>query len=210
MSPQSTDSAPWNPGHTFPQPQRRPRARNHRTRDTTEPPAVAAGLPLFPGKRSTTVPPVRLPRVRITLAPSLTQPSGPPTCCPLPCSGGRKRRPLGPALLEGGRDWGSLGGSSQKGVSGSNFLAGAASWGWRARAAWLESPRRYGRGVPGGLCWPRGPGAVMGTRPGISTPDVRVEGNPGSGAAPLSPSLGGLRTPSAGQGARSGAGEGAK
>ena len=45
---------------------------------------------------------------------------------------------------------------------------------------------------------------MMGTRPGVSTPDVRVEGNPGSGAAPPSPSPGGRRAPSARLEARAG------
>lgn len=45
---------------------------------------------------------------------------------------------------------------------------------------------------------------MMGTRPGVSILDVRVEGNPGSGAAPPSPSLGGLRAPSVRPEARAG------
>lgn len=47
----------------------RPRARSHRTRDTAELPTFADGLLLFPGTWSTKVPPIRLPRVRIILAP---------------------------------------------------------------------------------------------------------------------------------------------
>ena len=155
---------------------------------------------MFPGKWSTKVPPVRLPRVRITLAPSLTQPSGPPTCCPPALQQWPEAMPPWVCPVGGGQGLGLLGWfqtegsfkeqlpsrSCQLGVESKGSLAGEpqASWGWEV-------------GVPGGLCWPRGPGAVMGTRPRISTPDVWVEGNPGSGATPPSPSPGGLGAPSA-------------
>lgn len=137
---QSADSVPRSPGHLLPQPQRPARAGNHRTRDAAEPPAFAEGLLLFPGTWSTKVPPVRLLRVRITLAPSLTRLRACPPAEPCPAAAAGSRAPwVCPVGL--GQGPGLLGGASQKGVAGSNFPAGAAIWEWRVRAALDGEPQ---------------------------------------------------------------------